>query len=256
MFKAQEEKIAAEQQFIDNSLNLLDGYAKEVTDRRQRRYDAEIQASQRHQDTLKMLAVRGNETAKENLALEEAREIQLQAKREKAIQRQKQLEAGLALIKTYSKNLDGTNNPLEALGKTVTEGAMLATILKSLPTFFVGTEDTGEAGDLDNKGGKLAILHPHERVMTAEQNKLTSGLDNWQLANAGMLYKKEITIANKDGFLNSEKILKKFDSLESAINNKPVYLGNEYHKDSHQLIEMVKTGNSLIKNHKTLSKLG
>jgi hypothetical protein len=239
----------------EDALNAIEDFEKEAAEKKQRQYDREISQSQKHQDLLKEMAARGNQDAKNNLAMEEAKEIQLQAKKEKAIKNQKQIEAGLAILRAWSKNLETESTSTKALTKTLSDAAVMSLALKAF-SFFEGTEDTGEGGGLDSKGGKLAILHPHERVMTAEQNKAVDGLTNWELANAGMMYKDEIKNISNEKWQTNEMILRKFDNLEKAIKDKPVYLGNEYTKDSHQLCEIVSQGNSLVRNHRTLSKLG
>lgn len=92
--------------------------------------------------------------------------------------------------------------------------------------------------------------------MTAEQNAVVNGLDNWELANAGMMYKEKVLQMETERFLSAETVLQKFDELKQAIQDKPVYMGSEYHKDVHELTEMINQGTSLIRNHKKLSKLG
>jgi hypothetical protein len=238
------------------ALNAIDEYAKAAQAKRQRMFDSEIDQSKRHQDLLKDMAARGNQDAKNNLAMEEANQAKLEMKKEKALQHAKQMEAGLAILKTYSAALGKGETPEDALKDTLKSGVLLAALIKSMPTFLLGTEDTGEGGNLDGKGGKLAKIHPHERILTAEQNKMVDGLSNWQLVNAGLMHKKELETIDSDRFMSNEKIYAKFDELKAEIKNKPVYLGNEYHKDSHQLCEMIEQGNSLVRNHKTLSKLG
>ena len=255
--KAADEEAADEAKRREAALQAIEDFEKASSEKQQRKFDNEIDASKRHQDLLKDMAARGNQDAKNNLAMEEANEAKLQLKKEKAIAHQKQVEAGLAILKTYSAALGKEGaTPEKAIKDTLKAEVLLAALIKSLPAFFEGTEDTGEAGNVDSKGGKIAVLHPHERVLTAEQNKAVDGLSNWQLANAGLLYKKEIENKESERFMSNEKILQKFDSLEKAIKEKPVYMGNEYQKDSHQLIEMIEQGNSLVINHKTLSKLG
>jgi hypothetical protein len=55
--------------------------------------------------------------------------------------------------------------------------------LSAIPAFFKGTEDTGEGGNADSKKGFHAILHPHERVLTADQNRKVGDMTNEQLAD-------------------------------------------------------------------------
>ena len=239
------------------ALQAIEEYAKAAQEKRQRMFDSEIDQSKRHQDLLKDMAARGNQDAKNNLAMEEANQAKLEMKKEKALQHAKQMEAGLAILKTYSAALGKEGaTPESAMKDTIKSEVLLAALIKAMPTFLLGTEDTGEGGNLDGKGGKLAKIHPHERILTAEQNKMVDGLSNWQLVNAGLMHKKELETMDSDRFMSNEKIYAKFDELKAEIKNKPVYLGNEYHKDSHQLCEMIEQGNSLVRNHKTLSKLG
>ena len=78
----------------------------------------------------------------------------------------------------------------------ITSGIALAKSLQpDQPSFFVGTEDTGTGGKVDNKGGFHAILHPHERVIPEEHNKKLRGVSNEDLvkmveANRKMVQEK------------------------------------------------------------------
>lgn len=238
----------------DDALNAIEDYEKQVADKKQRQYDREIDSSKRHQDLLKEMAARGNQDAQNNLAMEEAKEIQLQAKKEKAIQKQKQIEAGLAILKDWSKNLETSDNATKALTKTLTDAAVMSAALKAF-SFFEGTEDTGSGGNLDSKGGFLAVLHPKEAVLNKEENdfKKSLGYDNTMLLQAAAAHKADESLNEK--WQTNEMILRKFDELKAEIKNKPVYMGNEYDKDSHTLIEMIEQGSSLVRNHKRQSKL-
>lgn len=240
----------------EDALNAIDDFFDARQAKVERAFEREISASQRQQDYLRELAARGSQDSKNSLAQEEANEAALQLKREKAIRQQKQIEASLAILKAFSKNLESSQSGLEAAIKTGGDLSFITNLLKGLGSFYEGTEDTGEAGTLDSKGGKLAIIHPRERIMTAEQNAVVNGLDNWELANAGMMYKEKVLQIETERFLSAETVLQKFDELKQAIENKPVYMGSEYHKDVHELTEMINQGTSLIRNHKKLSKLG
>ena len=256
--KMNDAKLKADYEAREKALALIDGVEQYYFDKSQRRLDNEIKASQSKQDYLKQMAARNVQDAKNNLAFEEANEIKLQAQKEKQIRRQKEIELGESVLKAYSKNLESSGGDSgKALAATMKDTIILTQFIKSLPGLLEGTEDTGNGGDVDKNKGMLRILHPHERVMTKEQNEMVNGLSNWELANAGLLYKNQIKqTIDEDRFMSSEKVLQKFDELKQVIESKPVYLGNEYHKDTHQLCEMIEQGNSLIKNHKTLSKLG
>ena len=96
-----------------------------------------------------------------------------------------------------------------------------------LPTFLEGTEDTGTHGrGIDGKGGFKAILHPNERVLTKEQNAMIGDLTNEELAQigndyqTGQLLNEGATQIGKSW--ETGAIVKKLESLEQTIKNKPV----------------------------------
>ena len=61
-----------------------------------------------------------------------------------------------------------SENPI---AETIRDISVLNAFVNSLPTFYEGTEDTGQSGNgIDNKGGFHAILHPHERVIPQNLN--------------------------------------------------------------------------------------
>src|SRR3990167_3083123 len=57
-------------------------------------------------------------------------------------------------------------------------------------SFKEGTEDTGGAGNVDADGGKLAIIHPNERILTKEQNASLGGITNEDLVNRFNMFPK------------------------------------------------------------------
>lgn len=235
----------------------LEDFIKTVEEKRQRAMDREIDNSKRHQDMLRQMAAQGSEDAKDNLAFEEANQRKLELKKEKELQRAKQIELGLAVLKSYSKNIETSGGDTgKALSQTMKDALILTAFIKALPSFYEGTENTGSGGKLDDKGGFQAILHPNERVMTAEQNKQLNGISNWELVNAGTLYKKGIDKVQDNSWLLNETIIKKFDELKEEIKNKPSLTGTEYDGVTNSIISIIEKGNSIQRNHKRLSKLG
>src|SRR3990167_1927010 len=57
-------------------------------------------------------------------------------------------------------------------------------------SFKEGTEDTGGAGNVDADGGKLAIIHPNERILTKEQNQALGGITNEDLVSRFNMFPK------------------------------------------------------------------
>ena len=114
------------------------------------------------------------------------------------------------------------------MAKTITDTVLLTQFIKSLPAFASGTEDTGTNGKgIDGKGGFQAILHPNERVLTKDQNKLVGGMTNDDLSNLAYQYQNGLIVRGfNDGsnnMINAENqlLLRKLDSLENTIKNKP-----------------------------------
>lgn len=248
---AQEEREQLAKTF-DTQISLLDQYLKNRDERRQRAFDYEIDQSKKQQDYLRQLAAQGSEDARNNLAFEEQRQAELQARKEKELQRQKRVELGLSVLKAYTSNVEKYGADA-ALQKTIKDTILLSQLVKSLPAFYEGTEDTGAGGNMDNKGGMMAILHPKERVMTAEQNAALSGMTNWELVNAGLMYKQGALDAQKQVELASE--LKNISRGIDKLNEKPSYLGSDYDRMAHQVTSIIEQSGSLQRNHKRLSRL-
>lgn len=153
--------------------------------------DRSIALQERRVDAAQRIAERGNA---QYLKLEEDRLNELNVKKENAARKQLGINAALQASEILVALISGlaqaakTTGPLGAiLGVTVVAAAIagafaLAQSLKPpTPTFFKGTEDTGPGGKADDKGGFHAVLHPHERVLTAEENKKLKGISNREL---------------------------------------------------------------------------
>jgi len=172
------------------SQSVISFWAK-ANEAEQKALDKSIALQEKRVDSARRIADRGNA---EYLRLEEDRLKELEVKRENAARRQLSVNAALQASQVITALIGGiaqgvaTGGPLGALiGLTavvsaIASGYAIAQSLKPQePSFFVGTEDTGKGGNEDNKGGFKAILHPHERVLTAEENKKLKGISNKEL---------------------------------------------------------------------------
>jgi hypothetical protein len=112
-----------------------------------------------------------------NIAFEEqelAKREAKQQRREKEAKTAAKLLTLFNLVSAYAAN--GDEN---ALSRGLIDFSLLTAFEAGLDGFFDGTEDTGKAGNsMDSKGGRLAILHDNERVMTKAQNMLLNGMSN------------------------------------------------------------------------------
>ncbi|MFA5234185.1 MAG: hypothetical protein WC390_07280 [Sulfurimonas sp.] len=239
------ESFDKKKQLRDAALIVLEESLNKENSAKQKALDKEIDQRTKHQQLLQELATKGIEKASDNLAYEQKRLAEAEAKKQKLEQKQKQNELMFTALKTYTAKVEANNkNPLSS---TIKDISLLRAFIASLPTFFEGIEDTGERGDLDSRGGKLAVLHPHERVVSAIDNIYMNGLTNFELSKAAIKYKQ--TNSENNRFENNEKILQKFDSLENTIKNQEYYLGRDFDKTAQAVIESIKKGNNLMRNH-------
>lgn len=193
-------------------------------DKRIEQINKEEARAQKQADFYRELAVNGNIQAEQSLSEQNQIINNAQMERERMERQKARMQLITSGLSTYqSKVASGDKTPLVS---TITEVSMLTAFLNSLPAFFEGTENTGNGGGIDNKGGFHAILHPNERVMPAKDNQKTQGLSNSLLADVGYKYRtgQLLDVAKKDVAGNSFDIaplLKKHDELIKAIENRP-----------------------------------
>jgi hypothetical protein len=172
--------------------------------------------------TFEKLAAEGNITAQQSLAemqnrIEEQQRRQMQMEQRKLRMQQAQQVSSILL-----NQLEQGKSPGEALAAAGAFLATSSTLLASLPSFDVGTENTSGGGrGIDGKGGFLAINHPDERIMTAEQNRKVGDISNPMLADIAYKYR---TGQLNDSAGNSYDLMRlesKLSAIEQAIQNQP-----------------------------------
>jgi hypothetical protein len=180
-------------QALSGLVETVVSFWQKANDAEQRALERSIGLQNRRVDAARRVAERGNA---EYLRLEEERLQALQLKQENAARRTLAINAALqasqaitAVVTGIAKGIE-TGGPIggiialtAVLGAIAAGYALVQSLKPQQPSFFVGTEDTGTGGKADGKGGFHAILHPHERVLTKEQNKKLKGLTNEQLVN-------------------------------------------------------------------------
>lgn len=205
--------------------------------------DKDLEDARERENSLQELANKGNLEAVKSLAENQKQQAEANAKKEELLRKEKQFETALALIQAYNTALDNGNTNSQALAEAVTSVSVLTSLASSLPSFYDGTENTGTvANPLDSNGGRVAILHNNERVLTEKQNNKIGSLKNDEVADIVQSYNKglltDVTSINtphlevkNTRFESNEAILEKFNSLEksivSAIENKETYLGSD-----------------------------
>lgn len=208
--------------------------------------DKESEAHKNQYEYYKSLADSGTINKKESMA-EEAR-LQREAEKEKAKLEQRKLyiQAFSAFMTNYTNRLENGENSTEALAGAVADKAVLEAILATLPAFFEGTESTGKTSNpLDSNGGRVALLHDNERVLTAKQNKplLDMGISNPDIVKYVQMGVIAESIESGDRAGNSfdiKPLLEKFDKLEKTIQNLP-QVDYQYDKAIDGLFTVIKT---------------
>jgi len=155
--------------------------------------DHELQRNQSALDIQLELASRGMDNT---LAYEMKKRDELEKSRVQELERQKKvakqqeaLELSLAFLKAYetyiSQDMKSGEALLRASGDIFTAKMLSKAISGSA---LDGVEDTGTGGNLDADGGMLWKLHPHERVLTKEQNARLNGVSNDDLVNKALMF--------------------------------------------------------------------
>lgn len=218
--KEAQDDIKRQAQTLRQATQILEKSVQDQASIKQRATDKEIEQSEKRQEQLQALAVKGVQDAQNTLAFEERRQAELEAKRIRQQKNQKRTELLFAGLKAYSANVE--RNPSGALATTLRDITALTTALNSLPSFFDGTEDTGNGGNLDNKRGFHAILHPNERVLTAEQNKKIGDISNDELANIAALNRINPTSFDRlimSNAVSDERLITETREVKSTIQN-------------------------------------
>jgi len=142
------------------------------------------------------------ELAKEGLtnqyAWEQEQQAKDQLKKKDLLKREAREREAIQLSQAYlnAYNAELTKpgaNPTTAAANALKDVLIAKAIgsgIAALASYFDGTEDTGNGGKIDNKGGFISVLHPNERVMTAEQNKKIgkAKLSNEKLTDIAVKY--------------------------------------------------------------------
>lgn len=251
------------QDLIQAAQVLSDELTKIFTDASKKRediIDKEIEHSQERQDQLREIAERGVLDANQSLAAEERKQAELERKKLEEQKKQKRIELANTAFKAYVGHVD--NKDQSPLTSTIRDITALTAFISSLPAFYEGTENTGKGGKLDDKGGFTAILHPNERVMTAQQNKELAGLSNTDVVR--IVRESQYIRSNSDDAVNNMKMADKFaidtawnssamivdkvDELIVELRNKPVQMVY-VDQVTDKLVSEIRKGSNVTRTH-------
>jgi hypothetical protein len=254
---------------LNATLDILQDRTRQRTQERIALMDDEISAARKRQEELKRLAEQGNIDAQKSLAVEEAREKELQLKKLKAQRRQQYIDAALSGFKAYASKVEqGSKTPLR---DTIKDLSGLAAFIKTLPTFYEGTENVGEAlgtPQIAGKDGYIVRVDAAERIVDPQTNKKLGGISNNDLGRMAENYRNremrpiaysQISERAADlmnnGWKTNEAVLQKFDKLEQstkqitrAIKNMPSTEWN-YDQMSDAVVQKVRTLDKVEQKH-------
>lgn len=254
---------------LDATLDILQDRSRQRTQERIDLIDEEIAAARKRQEELKRLSEQGNIDAERSLAEEEAREKELELKKLKAQRRQQFIDAALAGFKSYAAKVEqGSQTPLR---DTIRDLSGLAAFIRTLPTFYEGTENVGDAlgsPHMAGKDGYIVRVDAAERIVDPENNKKLAGISNNDLGRLAENYKNRdmrpmaySQISERTAELmnhhwhTNKAVLDKFDKLEQstkqitrAIQNMPSSEWN-YDQMSDAVIQKVKTLDRVERKH-------
>ena len=243
---------------INQLAKLSSDFFIKQSDRKIKRIEAEKNALEKQSDFLKELAVEGNISAKESLALNEKLQIESNQKKEKELRKQEKIKVAMSVFDAYSRNSTDPKVKNPAV-KTISDISVLTAFINSLPTFYEGTETTvAEAlgkPNLSGKDGHIVRVDGSEKVLNPKLSKMTGNLTTNEIAKISedriqgkLLYSNENNSSNTD--LMNSILINKLDTLNSTIKNKPEnkvevseVVGGVMH-----IIETTKKGNMKVRN--------
>jgi hypothetical protein len=230
--KAEEDGIKEMAKLRMRAIDTMTDYFVKKADERIEKLNEEIQAHQKQADFLKQLAINGNIEAKDSLAVENQLIAEAEAKKAEEEKRKQRVMMVSAILSAYVSNIDAGQTSTTALANAIASKAVLDQFIAGIGTFFEGTEDTGTVlNPLDSNGGRLAVLHNNERVLTAKQNQRIGGYSNEQVASIveqnrlGKLASNSQIGNGWNSQLVVEQLLKvegKLDTVNKTIENKEV----------------------------------
>jgi hypothetical protein len=191
-----EEQAKKQKELTDATLSFIEESTKKASDKKAsdkkiKALDDELSASKEQQSKLQDLANKGSEDAVKSIALAQQREAELRREKEKEIQKQKLIEAGLTAFKVFSaKTEQGDKN---ALGNTITDLTTLQAFITGLSGFYEGTENVAEslgAPQLAGKDGHIIRVDGSERVIAGKDNKKMGGISNEKASSIIEMYNK------------------------------------------------------------------
>lgn len=221
-----------QQELTEASIEVISELFRKGLERRIETLNEQIQATSKRADMLRERATRGQLEAEQSLAVEKQREAELEKERQKAQKRLQQQQALFTVLSTYQSNVaKGDPTPLQS---TIRDIGVIRALASTLGSAYDGVDDTGSAGNIDKKGGKLWVLHPNEQVWSKKDRKEVGFRDREEIKDIVkmhdtgiysdlMMYDKTQGLNNVGSYMlngmlgNNKQILSKLDQLNESI---------------------------------------
>lgn len=256
--KLQEQRLTALRSFSQKAIEIADA----KTDKEIENIDKEIDASKTRQDELQTLAAQGNLTAEQSVGAEIKRQADLERQKEALEKKKARRQIILEGLDLLSSKID--NGDKDAVTSTLNDMTRLLGALSALPGFIDGTEttvgaalgkpqlNTGTDDYIVRVDGSEKILNPGMSArtgnMTTEEITRAAEMYSSGMFDQNVLIHPQINALNQP-FQNSNEILKKFDSLESTIRNKPILSDLKFDDLQKALIVTVEQNGDLKRAH-------
>ena len=268
-------KLADQQkQQLQDQLNALKAFAQKAieianakTDNQIANIDKEIEASKKREDELQALAQQGNLDAEKSIGAEIKRQAELERQKEALEKKKARRQIIIEGLDLLSSKIDAGEK--DAVTSTLNDMTRLLGALSALPGFIDGTEttvgaalgkpqlNTGTDDYIVRVDGAEKILNPAMSArtgnMTTEEITRAAEMYSSGMFDQNVLIHPKIASLNQP-FQDQTQVLKKFDSLENAIKNKPILSDLKFDELSKALIVTVEQNNNLKRTHYKLKK--
>ena len=256
--KYYEQRLTALKQFAAKAIEI----ANAKTDKEIENVDKELSANKKRQDELQQLAAQGNLTAEQSVSAEIKRELELERQKEALEKKKARRQIILEGLDLLSSKIDGGEK--DAVTSTLNDMTRLLGALAALPGFIDGTEttvgaalgkpqlNTGTDDYIVRVDGSEKILNPGMSArtgnMTTEEITRAAEMYSSGMFDQNLLIHPQVAALNQP-FQNSNEILKKFDSLESTIRNKPILSDLKFDDLQKALVVTVEQNGDLKRAH-------
>lgn len=242
------------QDSIESVQETFDAINEIYAESQQARRDAleqELEDSKSQEESLLRLAEQRVLFADESLAVEKARQAEIQkelAKTEKRKQLLAATQTALELMGSYAEG--GSKTPFQDAFADITK---MLSALKTVQFFADGTESV--EGGVQGKDSVPAMLMPKERVVDVANNMKIGGMSNDQLAELAFKYRTgrldqdlpSIKI-EKQRFESNKELINRVKDVEKAIRNIPE-VSIDPHALANFITETIRRQNKVDRKH-------